>query len=136
MPHLVADNNQPGNEEQHRPISQILISGGEAWFGGVGAGQGVTALVDVVKISAAQADEPMGGPWFDRYPAALYYATTIRPIPVRLLGPAACRLGDFLRAEQWLVQGPTRPLGFLAALPDVAALEKDLTNLTTSGSPR
>ncbi|MFD3678582.1 LOG family protein [Streptomyces sp. NPDC058613] len=67
--------------------------------------------------------------------AALYYATTIRPVPVRLLGPAARRLGTFLRDEQWLVEGPTRPLGFLADLPDVAALEKDLTTLT-SGSPR
>ncbi|MFJ7209459.1 LOG family protein [Streptomyces sp. NPDC098789] len=67
--------------------------------------------------------------------AALYYATTIRPVPVRLLGPAACRLVTFLRSEQWLVQGPTRPLGFLAELPDVAALEKDLMALT-SGGPR
>ncbi|MFD5935540.1 MULTISPECIES: LOG family protein [unclassified Streptomyces] len=67
--------------------------------------------------------------------AALYYATTIRPVPVRLLGPAARRLGAFLRAEQWLVEGPTRPLEFLADLPDVAALEKDLAHLT-SGSPR
>ncbi|MEV6425051.1 LOG family protein [Streptomyces sp. NPDC051662] len=67
--------------------------------------------------------------------AALYYATTIRPVPVRLLGPAARRLGAFLRAEQWLVEGPTRPLGFLADLPDIAALEKDLAAFT-SGSLR
>ncbi|MFJ5850815.1 LOG family protein [Streptomyces sp. NPDC092903] len=67
--------------------------------------------------------------------AALYYATTIRPVPVRLLGPAACRLGEFLRTEQWLVQGPTRPLDFLADLPDAAALEKDLAALTST-SPR
>ncbi|MFE5074960.1 hypothetical protein [Streptomyces halstedii] len=56
--------------------------------------------------------------------AALYYATTIRPVPVRLLGPAAIRLGTFLRAERWLVEGPTRPLGFLADLPDAAEYEK------------
>ncbi|MGW2282863.1 SLOG cluster 4 domain-containing protein [Streptomyces sp. NPDC001770] len=67
--------------------------------------------------------------------AALYYATTIRPVPVRLLGPAACRLGAFLRTERWLVEGPTRPLGFLTGLPDTAALEQDLATLT-AGSTR
>ncbi|MFJ8677329.1 LOG family protein [Streptomyces sp. NPDC093589] len=60
--------------------------------------------------------------------AALYYATTVRPVPVRLLGPAACRLGAFLRAQEWLVEGPTRPLNFLANLPDATALLKDLAD--------
>ncbi|MFI5756792.1 orotate phosphoribosyltransferase [Streptomyces sp. NPDC051569] len=43
--------------------------------------------------------------------AALYYATTIRPVPVRLLGQAARRLCTFLRDEQWFVEGPTAPWG-------------------------
>ncbi|MFE7752137.1 LOG family protein [Streptomyces sp. NPDC057428] len=66
--------------------------------------------------------------------AALYYATTIRSVPIRLLGPAACRLGGFLREQEWLVEGPTRPLAFLADLPDAAALVKDLAD-QSSGRP-
>lgn len=62
--------------------------------------------------------------------AALYYATTIRPVPVRLLGPTAVRLGDYLRAAGWLIQTPTRPLGFLRDLPDITALESDLVHLS------
>ncbi|MEU8952382.1 DNA transporter [Streptomyces sp. NPDC048489] len=61
--------------------------------------------------------------------AALYYATTIRPLPVRLLGPTACRLGASLRAEGWLTESPTRPLGFLRELPDAEALADDLNTL-------
>ena len=61
--------------------------------------------------------------------AALYYATTIRSVPVRLLGPAACRLSAFLRAEKWLIELPTRPLDFLRELPDAEALEEDLKAL-------
>ncbi|MFI9724650.1 LOG family protein [Streptomyces sp. NPDC052396] len=61
--------------------------------------------------------------------AALYYATTIRPLPVRLLGPTARRLSAFLRAEGWLTEMPTRPLGFLLELPDVEALTADLKAL-------
>ncbi|MFF4709603.1 LOG family protein [Streptomyces sp. NPDC001297] len=61
--------------------------------------------------------------------AALYYATTIRSVPVRLLGPTACRLGAFLRAEGWLIETPTRPLDFLRELPDAEALDADLKAL-------
>jgi hypothetical protein len=61
--------------------------------------------------------------------AALYYATTIRSLPVRLLGPTACRLSTFLRAEGWLTESPTRPLGFLRELPDAEALAADLKAL-------
>ncbi|MGW1674555.1 SLOG cluster 4 domain-containing protein [Streptomyces sp. NPDC002324] len=61
--------------------------------------------------------------------AALYYATTIRPLPVRLLGPTACRLSAFLRSERWLTETPTRPLGFLRELPDIKALHADLRAL-------
>lgn len=66
--------------------------------------------------------------------AALYYATCIRTIPVRLVGPAACALGAFLREHRWLVETPTRPLGFLRELPDAAALTTDLAEL--AGKPR
>lgn len=61
--------------------------------------------------------------------AALYYTTAIRHVPIRLLGPTARRLGAFLRAEGWLTQTPTRPLGFLRELADAAALEADLADL-------
>ncbi|MGW5353371.1 SLOG cluster 4 domain-containing protein [Streptomyces sp. NPDC004031] len=63
--------------------------------------------------------------------AALYYATCIRTLPVLLIGPAACALSAFLRAQQWLVETPTRPLGFLHELPDAAALADVLPALAT-----
>ena len=61
--------------------------------------------------------------------AALYYATTIRTLPVRLLGPSAARLGEFLREQRWLIETPTRPLAFLRTLPDAPALVDDLEQL-------
>ncbi|GGS84713.1 hypothetical protein GCM10010156_49190 [Planobispora rosea] len=64
--------------------------------------------------------------------AALWYAGNIRSIPVWLLGPSACRLEAFLRTEHWLIETPTRPLGFLRTVPDAGALEADLAALTTS----
>ncbi|MBT2541892.1 LOG family protein [Streptomyces sp. ISL-44] len=45
--------------------------------------------------------------------AALYYATTVRPVPICISGPTALRLLAFLREEKWLYETPTRPLGFL-----------------------
>ncbi|WP_331759870.1 LOG family protein (plasmid) [Streptomyces sp. NBC_01525] len=68
--------------------------------------------------------------------AALYYATAIRSVPVRLLGPTACRLSAFLRAEGWLTQAPTRPLGFLRELADAEALDADLKGLNAGRCPR
>lgn len=68
--------------------------------------------------------------------AALYYATTIRTVPVRLLGPTAGRLGDFLKTERWLTQTPTRPLDFLRALADAPALTADLADLADLGGVR
>ncbi|MDI5969436.1 LOG family protein [Streptomyces sp. SL13] len=65
--------------------------------------------------------------------AALYYATTIRSLPVRLLGPTACRLSAFLRAQGWLTESPTRPLGFLREFPDAEALAADLAALDAGG---
>ncbi|GHE51290.1 SLOG cluster 4 domain-containing protein [Streptomyces capitiformicae] len=65
--------------------------------------------------------------------AALYYATTIRPLPVRLLGPTACRLSTFLKAEGWLTESPTRPMGFLRELLDIEALDADLKSLPGAG---
>ncbi|WP_169793059.1 LOG family protein, partial [Streptomyces albus] len=59
--------------------------------------------------------------------AALYYATAVRTLPVRLLGRRACALAQTLRRDQWLVETPTRPLGFLRELPSAAALERDLS---------
>ena len=39
--------------------------------------------------------------------------------------------GRFLRENRWLVQTPTRPLGFLRELPDAAALATDLADLAS-----
>ncbi|MFJ9523382.1 LOG family protein [Kitasatospora sp. NPDC101801] len=64
--------------------------------------------------------------------AALYYATTIRPVPVHLAGPTALRLLAFLQAERWLFETPTRSLGFLTATETVDAFRTHLTMLDTA----
>ncbi|GAA1942960.1 LOG family protein [Kitasatospora viridis] len=64
--------------------------------------------------------------------ASLYYATTIRPVPVCLAGPAAARLLDFLHHERWLYETPTRPLGFLSTAESADAFRTHLATLTTS----
>mgnify|MGYP001164784797 CR=1 FL=1 len=51
--------------------------------------------------------------------SAIYYAGNIRRVPVMVVGPSACRLHDFLRAEHWLYESPTRPLDFLYTAPDL-----------------
>lgn len=45
--------------------------------------------------------------------AALWYAGNIRKIPVVAAGTTAARLIQYLRAERWLYESPTRPLDFL-----------------------
>lgn len=64
--------------------------------------------------------------------AALYYATTIRPVPVFLAGPSALRLLAFLREEKWLYETPTRPLGFLTAVESADAFRTCLAALDTA----
>jgi uncharacterized protein (TIGR00725 family) len=62
--------------------------------------------------------------------ASLYYAGTIRPVPVWLVGPAATRLLNFLRQERWLFESPTRPLGFLSAIASEQEFTAALADLT------
>lgn len=64
--------------------------------------------------------------------AALYYATTVRPVPVCLAGPAALRLLAFLREEKWLYETPTRPLGFLTVADTSGAFRAHLATLDTA----
>lgn len=66
--------------------------------------------------------------------AAVYYAGNIRPLPVRLVGPTTRRLHDFLVQDRWLVETPTRPLGFLRCLDDADALAADLSSPTAAGT--
>jgi uncharacterized protein (TIGR00725 family) len=61
--------------------------------------------------------------------AALWYSGNIRPIPVWLAGDTALRLLTFLKAERWLFESPTRPLGFLREIPDLATFERELAAL-------
>ncbi|MEU3748131.1 MULTISPECIES: LOG family protein [Streptomyces] len=58
--------------------------------------------------------------------AAMYYATTIRPIPIFLAGAAALRLLAFLREEKWLYETSTRPLGFLSTAESADAFRDHL----------
>jgi predicted Rossmann-fold nucleotide-binding protein len=67
--------------------------------------------------------------------AAIYYVGNIRPIPVRLIGPAAGRLHDLLVQDRWLIETPTRPLGFLRCLADADALAADLNQPATPDPP-
>ncbi|MFF0427765.1 LOG family protein [Streptomyces sp. NPDC004520] len=64
--------------------------------------------------------------------AAIYYATTIRPVPVFLVGPATLRLLAFLRKEKWLYETPTRPLGFLHTVESADAFRHCLATLDTA----
>ncbi|MFD3804417.1 LOG family protein [Streptomyces sp. NPDC058619] len=64
--------------------------------------------------------------------AALYYATTIRPVPIFLTGSAALRLLAFLRQEKWLYETPTRPLGYLTAVETADAFHTCLATLDTA----
>ncbi|MFI6444885.1 LOG family protein [Kitasatospora sp. NPDC050543] len=64
--------------------------------------------------------------------AALYYATTVRPVPVYLAGPTALRLLAFLCEERWLFETPTRPLGFLTVTESADAFRAHLAALDTA----
>ncbi|GLW68914.1 hypothetical protein Kpho02_12130 [Kitasatospora phosalacinea] len=64
--------------------------------------------------------------------AALYYATTVRPVPVCVAGPAALRLLAFLQEEKWLFETPTRPLGFLRFAATAEDFRTHLATLDTS----
>ncbi|MFD0277986.1 LOG family protein [Kitasatospora sp. NPDC127111] len=64
--------------------------------------------------------------------AALYYATTLRPVPVCVAGPAALRLLTFLHEEKWLFETPTRPLGFLRAAETAEEFRTHLATLDTN----
>jgi uncharacterized protein (TIGR00725 family) len=64
--------------------------------------------------------------------AALYYATTIRPVPVCVAGSTAGRLLDFLREERWLYETPTRPLGFLNTVESADVFRSLLAELATA----
>ncbi|MEY9850237.1 uncharacterized protein (TIGR00725 family) [Streptacidiphilus sp. BW17] len=64
--------------------------------------------------------------------AALYYATTVRPVPVCLAGPTAHRLLAFLLEEKWLFETPTRSLGFLRTAGTAEEFRAHLTTLDTS----
>lgn len=61
--------------------------------------------------------------------AALWYSGNIRSVPVWLAGETALRLLAFLKAEEWLFESPTRPLGFLREIPDLATFHHELSAL-------
>jgi len=61
--------------------------------------------------------------------AALWYAGNIRPVPVWLAGDTARRLVAFLKTQRWLFESPTRPLGFLREIPDLATFGRELSEL-------
>ncbi|WP_301124713.1 LOG family protein [Streptomyces cacaoi] len=65
--------------------------------------------------------------------AACYYAGTIRPVPVWITGPTALRLLAYLRRNDWLVETPTRPLGFLRPAATAAAFAVQLQELDAAG---
>jgi Possible lysine decarboxylase len=61
--------------------------------------------------------------------AALWYAGNVRAVPVWLTGETARRLLAFLRAERWVFESATRPLGFLREIPDLVTFEWELSAL-------
>jgi hypothetical protein len=63
--------------------------------------------------------------------AALWYAGNIRQLPVVAAGAAAIRLIQYLRAERWLYESPTRPLDFLHSATTEAELRTLLNRLAS-----
>ncbi|MEW1659058.1 LOG family protein [Streptomyces sp. NPDC093707] len=63
--------------------------------------------------------------------AALYYAGSVRPVPVWITGPTALGLLSFLRREKWLFETPTRPLGFISPIGSAVAFAAQLHDLTS-----
>lgn len=63
------------------------------------------------------------------FTAALWYSGNIRPVPLWLAGETALRLSAFLKAQRWVFESPTRPLGFLREIPDLATFERELSPL-------
>lgn len=64
--------------------------------------------------------------------AALYYAGTIRSVPVWAVGRTATTLLGFLRREMWLFETPTRPLGFLTPIASASVFAIELAHLSES----
>jgi uncharacterized protein (TIGR00725 family) len=64
--------------------------------------------------------------------AALWYAGNIRSVPVWLAGGTALRLLSFLKAERWVFESPTRPLGFLREIADLTTFHQELSALLRS----
>lgn len=62
--------------------------------------------------------------------AAVYYAGTIRPVPVWVTGRTALGLLVFLRRNKWLFETPTRPLGFLHQVASASSFAAKLHDLT------
>ncbi|QNP72196.1 LOG family protein [Streptomyces roseirectus] len=62
--------------------------------------------------------------------AALYYASTLRPVPVWITGPTALGLLAHLRREKWLFETPTRPLDFITSITSPALFATRLHELT------
>ncbi|MFC9067169.1 MULTISPECIES: LOG family protein [Streptomyces] len=62
--------------------------------------------------------------------SAVYYASSIRPVPVWITGPTALGLLDFLHRERWLFETPTRPLGFLSRIESATTFTARLRDLT------
>ncbi|GAA2494037.1 hypothetical protein Ahu01nite_033710 [Winogradskya humida] len=54
--------------------------------------------------------------------AAIWYAGNIRAVPVVIAGATAQRFTSFLRRQGWIYASPTRPLGFLHEISDIADL--------------
>ncbi|MDI6412275.1 MULTISPECIES: LOG family protein [Streptomyces] len=65
--------------------------------------------------------------------AACYYAGAIRPVPVWITGPTALRLLAYLRRNKWLVETPTRPLGFLRTAATAASFAAQFHEPSTRG---
>ncbi len=62
--------------------------------------------------------------------AALYYAGTVRPVPVWITGPTALGLLSFLKREKWLFETPTRSLGLISPVASAAMFATQLQHLT------
>jgi predicted Rossmann-fold nucleotide-binding protein len=67
--------------------------------------------------------------------AAIWYAGNVREVPVVLAGRTTLRLADFLQSDSWLLETPTRPLGFLRTALDIDEFTRTLAELSFGPLP-
>jgi hypothetical protein len=132
-----------GAAEAGAPITAVTLQGKKAWGGFNPYVRDAVYAPDMgarlnTMIGGSDLVIAMGGGvgTLHELTAALWYAGNIRQIPVVAAGAAAIRLIQYLRAERWLYESPTRPLDFLHTAATDAELRTLLGHLAQRSTDR